>query len=245
MYITRIGAVSPLLVLDDVLRDRHDDLRVTVDREIMLRRERGVPLDGLEALAPYETNADYASIEIRVRTVTRSLLEEVDVLLRDVASRQAGDTGTVLRVHEEAVELQSRLVAAAVVEVRGLVDDGGVVVIANETALTNHDVELLRTNGLLIPLFAAAKSWGYLSGEARGRCGKRQPLTSAPRTSAVTSVPSDSGLTRDVTVLRPTDGSVGGEPSSSTTHAHVDTCSGHRGSALRLGSSRHATGISG
>lgn len=243
MYITRVGSVSPLLVLDDVLRDRHDDLRLGVDREIAARKDRGTLLDGLEPIAPYETNTDYATVLVRIRTVARSLLEEIDVLLRDVTERVVGDVATTLRRHEDAVALQARLVAAAIVEVQGLGDDDGPVVVANDVGLTDRDVDLLRTNGLLTPLFAAAKSWGYLSGEARGRCGKRQPSTSAPRLSDATSVPKGSALPRDVTDLQPTTGSDGVKPSLSTTLVHEDMCSGIRGSAMRSISSRRATGV--
>jgi hypothetical protein len=82
------GDQSPVLILDDVLRERHEDIRASRAQEIALRKEKGAPLD---------TETDWGAVQNVVAELsTAAGARDTDAVARLATLAAAGVDGRKL-----------------------------------------------------------------------------------------------------------------------------------------------------
>lgn len=176
MLSIRPGSVGPLVVLEDLLRDRWADARKSVTDEIARREATDVPLDGLKDPGEYQP-LGYDGIRVRLRT-----LRVEDVLAFTVKFKPLPIVQTEADVAQEADSTAAARVflSKAVAELHGLEDETGQVVLRAEHRLADADLDLIEGAGMafFFNLLHAARVWQHLPAEARKNCGGSPGLIS-------------------------------------------------------------------
>lgn len=183
MFAIRPGRVSRSLCLDDVLRQRWDEMRQANRAEIEKRTKLGVPLDDLEELDAYEGTPEHKGVFVTLRAVSRSLVMETDIRIKEISDAVASkkEASEKLRADLDTFGAMRFFVSKSVASVSGFYDDDGAFEIGGNPELSDDDVEFLDQNGLLFALFSVAKAYQYLSGDEKKRFGLHQQQTYQPR----------------------------------------------------------------
>lgn len=158
--------------LQDKLREMHDDLRVAVISEIARRKDKNVPLDGLEDPGYYEPRPALAGIAVKGKVLSAKMLRRLEAQHADAQQahaklRAGGAARAELAAAADAIyDAKAALVAAVVTEVGGF---GGVEIgeerclIAGDAGLPDDIIDALERVGLILPLFDVAQHMQGLS----------------------------------------------------------------------------------
>lgn len=191
MFAIRPGRIGPPRNLDEMLRSRWEQHRETNNEELKRRKALGVPLDDgdgpLVEIGEYESNENYRSIFVTMRSVSRREIMETDIRIKEISESVESKSEAVekLRSDLETFEAMKEFCRLAVVKVGGFKDEDGEYSIEGADGLSQEQVEFLDECGLLFPIFACAKSFQYLEPEEKKLFGLQAPLTSqTPRSIA-------------------------------------------------------------
>lgn len=206
------GQRSARLVLDEILRERHDVERARVAREIKTREESGAPLvdevTGLPivALDDYEPEPLADGVEVVLRA--RSMAERQRDQERIAAAFRDGDKQRIA----DALECHILSSYAEIHGVRTIDPETGYEDELPATAFSERP-DMMRAMidvGLAALLVVAANHWSALDPKAVALCGRRQQRTSmsssapaaqqsAGPSSAATATPSSRGSPEPIT----------------------------------------------
>lgn len=187
------GALSPLLILDEVLRERHEDLRAERARTIAKRKADGAPLDDetkwsnldtlavQNAIAAHDTTGVIAACNELIAATAGHKLEPLDEYQSVEAYRE-------VRIQFRALKDAERSkLANAVAASGGALADVQAFLIASVAVLEAGDerfaviddalVDALEASGMLLDVYVAARDYQRLSVGKGGRFGSRQPQT--------------------------------------------------------------------
>ena len=213
MFAIRPGRIGPPRNLDEMLRSRWEQHRETNNEELKRRKALGVPLDDgdgpLVEIGEYESNENYRSIFVTIRSVSRREIMETDIRIKEISDSVESKSEAVekLRSDLETFEAMKDFCRSAVVKVEGFKDDDGEYSIEGVSGLSQEQVEFLDECGLLFPIFACAKSFQYLEPEEKKLYGVLVPLTSQTPHSTADNAHSKEGSYSVVTATPPVNGS--------------------------------------
>lgn len=141
---------------------------------------------------PVKPNEDYASIEVRFCGLPPDELQayQTVAIIHSDASPDEG-IDALRRRQEEVKKAKRSLVAAGVVEVKGLTDYEGNVVIGGPEGLDDVDLDVLSESGLLDELAIILEWWQRLPSAKKKRSGAPAPSTSPATSSTAASAAND------------------------------------------------------
>lgn len=202
----RPGALSPKLILDDVLRERHEDIRAQRQRTIDKRTQKGTPLD--DDTKWFDIDIDAVANAVHARDTERTLTA-AQAVVDAVAGHKLVPIAEYVSVpHYRDIKVQFRALAHtpmrelldAVADAAGhgsdavaelgfheavgafvkravhIIDFGGVDDESLED-LDDDDVQALLASGLLIDVFVAARDYQAMSPGKGSRFGSPPPRT--------------------------------------------------------------------
>lgn len=197
----RIGALSPLLNLDDVLRERHEDIRAQRQRTIDKRVAKGIPLDDDtkwsnidtlaidKALAAHDTAGVQVAAQAVLDAVAVNKLEPfaeyvsvphyagIKIQFRALAHTPMRKLLDVIASAQGtdavAEERFHEAIGAYVKEAVHVINFGDEQLID----IDDNDVQSLLASGLLIDVFVAARDYQALSLGKDSRFGLPAPQT--------------------------------------------------------------------
>ena len=208
MFAIRPGRVSRPYCLDDLLRQRWQDMQKSNNEEIEKRTRLGVPLDGLEPMEDYEGNEDHKGIFVSLRSVSRSVVMESEIRVKEIAESVESKEKAIekMRADLETFDAMKEFIGKAVAKVDGFHDENGPFSIEAAPELTRDDLEFIDQNGLLFPLYSVAKAYQWLTGEEKKRFGQPQPLTSQTHNLIAQHVSNSGATSLDATAERKANG---------------------------------------
>lgn len=187
------GALSPLLILDDVLRERHEDLRAERARIIAKRQKDGTPLDDetkwsnldtlkvQNAIAAHDTSGVVEACNELIAATAGHKLVPIDEFESVPAYREVRIQFRALSSSRRS-ELAEAVVTSngAPASVKAFLAETVARFEAGDEVFEKVDdvlIDALEASGMLLDVYVAARDYQRLSMGKGERFGSRQPQT--------------------------------------------------------------------